>query len=390
MVRQSNLKKWESNSNSTSITIGEMLRELRKRPWKKGIYAKQSWGYSLHKMAPYVGRIKPAFAHWLIRICTQKEETILDPFCGIGTVLLEADLLGRKCIGFDLNPYAVTISKAKFDRRPITEHIDFINSIDFDEEVNLDNIPAFVKEYYHEKTLKEILILRDECLKHNNYFVLGCLLGIAHGHRDIHLSIRTGYIIPYIPKPKPKVVYKNVKKNILKKIKLMYKTTFPLTTKGEILYADARNMPLKDNSIDVVISSPPYYDTLDYIQSNFLRLALLNIDMENQRIIGKNLIKETNTYLLNMKKVGLELKRILKPDGKIIFVLGDVHKGEKSINTAADIEKVYSEIGFISHGYINDEIPTEKTTIVKFRGEEAIKKKKKKLDRILIMTVEKK
>ena len=55
-------------------------------------------------MSAYVGKIKPGMAHWLIKDITQKGDTILDPFCGVGTVPLEADFLERKSYGIDLSP----------------------------------------------------------------------------------------------------------------------------------------------------------------------------------------------------------------------------------------------------------------------------------------------
>ena len=58
-------------------------------------------------------------------------------------------------------------------------------------------------------------------LKDNKDFLLGCLLGIVHGHRNQHLSMRTGYIIPYIPKPKPEIVYKN-SIEIITKVKILF------------------------------------------------------------------------------------------------------------------------------------------------------------------------
>ena len=86
--------------------IKKIIKELKKNPWKKGKFKKQSWGIWLHSVSSYVGRIKPAFAHWLIDICSNENDVILDPFCGIGTVVLEADIMDRKAIGIDLNPYA--------------------------------------------------------------------------------------------------------------------------------------------------------------------------------------------------------------------------------------------------------------------------------------------
>ena len=95
----------------------KIIKEIKKTKWKNIPYKKQNWGNWFHSISPYVGRIKPAFAHWLIKDSTIESDLILDPFCGVGTVLLEADLLGRKSIGVDLNPYAIRIAKAKFDEK---------------------------------------------------------------------------------------------------------------------------------------------------------------------------------------------------------------------------------------------------------------------------------
>jgi DNA modification methylase len=213
-------------------------------------------------------------------------------------------------------------------------------------------------------------------------------LGISHGQRPQHLSIRTGYIIPYIPKPKPKVEYKEVIPRMIKKVKRMYNNPFSLESNSEIFQADTRNMPLKNSSVDVIISSPPYYHTLDYIQANHLRLALLGYPYKKQINLKQDLIQDRDKYLSEMKKCGIEIKRVLKKDGLIIFVLGDVHTLKKSINTAEDISQLYSSIGFKTHAIIPDEIPANRTTIAKFNGKAGILNKKQKMDRILIMSLD--
>jgi DNA modification methylase len=374
-----------------SKSLSAILNEIKKKPWKQEEFKKQSWGIWLHKMSPYVGRIKPAFAHWLIRICSKENDTILDPFCGIGTVLLEADLLGRIPIGIDLNSYAIAICKAKFDRRGLQNELKYLKNLKLNANgIDLSSVPEFVKEYYHPDTLKEIIALRDKLIEDKRFFLLGCLLGIAHGHRPTqHLSIVTGYIIPYIPNPKPRVEYREVMPRMIKKVERMYKNQFPLETKARIYEADTRKIPLEDNSADVIISSPPYYDTLDYISSNKLRLALLGLDLNAQEKLKTDLIQQRKTYLEEMRKTAFEVRRVLKPHGLCIFILGDLHTAKFSLNTAEDVFKVYQQEGFNVHGIVTDEIPSEKTTIVKFRGKEAIERKKKKLDRILIMTNEK-
>lgn len=369
----------------------EIINDVSKIAWKKLPYKKQNWGKWFHSISSYVGRIKPAFAHWLIKTCSEKSDVILDPFCGIGTVNLESDFLGRKSYGVDLNPYATLIAKSKMDRRGLNEELNYLKTVNLDTSmVDLSDISAYFKEYYHPQTLKEIISLRNSFIKDERYFLFGCLLGISHGHRPQHLSIRTGYIIPYIPNPKPKVEYKPAVPRMIQKVKRMYSDHPSLKSYGQIFEADTREMPLENNSIDVIISSPPYYNTLDYIQTNHLRLELMGIKQQKQQELKGNLIQDKKTYLIEMDKTADEIKRVMNSNGLIVFVLGDVHFPKYSINTAEDISSLYSKKGFQTHAIIPDEIPAEKTTIVKYNGQNGIKSKKQKMDRILIMSLENK
>ena len=366
-----------------------IIQKLKERPWRLGKYKIQSWGIWLHSMAPYVGRIKPAFAHWLIQICSKPSDVVLDPFCGIGTVPLEADLLGRIAIGMELNPYGLIISKAKFDRRPLQEQIDWLRAVDLDiKEVDIAKIPEYISQFYHERTLKELFSLKKQVETENRIFLLGCLLGISHGHRPQHLSSITGYIVPY-KHAKYSPTYKPVIKKMLEKVGRMYTNPFPLETQGEIIEADTRKIPLKENSVDIIISSPPYYSTIDYVESNRLRLAIMGFNQTKRANLKEKLIQQARKYLIEMKKVGKEVRRVLKPSSLCVFVLGDFPKGARVLNTAKDISELYSELDFVTHDIIEDEIPTSKRTVLKWAGNEALKAKRKKHDRILVMQLQK-
>ena len=88
-----------------------------------------------------------------------------------------------------------------------------------------------------------------------------------------------------------------------------------------------------------------------------------------------------------MTKVGKKLYKCLKKKSLLIFILGDVHFSKNNtVNTASVIEKIYLDIGFKKKALINDEIPANRTTIVKFKGQKALDKKKQKFDRILVMS----
>ncbi|MCK5640973.1 MAG: hypothetical protein KAJ19_09260, partial [Gammaproteobacteria bacterium] len=62
---------------------------------------------------PYFGRVDPALAKLLVSAFSQPGDTVLDPFCGSGTVLHTAILSGRSAVGWDSSPLATLISSAK-------------------------------------------------------------------------------------------------------------------------------------------------------------------------------------------------------------------------------------------------------------------------------------
>lgn len=66
-----------------------------------------------HNVHRYSGKFIPQIAARAIEILSKEGDTILDPYCGSGTTLLEAALLGRNSIGIDLSPLAALIAKVK-------------------------------------------------------------------------------------------------------------------------------------------------------------------------------------------------------------------------------------------------------------------------------------
>lgn len=379
----------EIHWNRDSLTSEKIISILKPLPWKKGEYNKQHWGVWLHSVSPYVGRMTPALAHWLIKASSKKGDTVLDPFCGIGTVCLEADLFGRNTIGIDLNPYATLIAKAKFDRKSMEEHLNFLRDLELDtSKIELSEINPFIRQYFENETLKEIFALKTILIKENKHFLLACLMGILHGNRPGYLSAWTGCIIPMPPrKPdNPKFdpnkdipEYRAVIPRLAAKVKRMYMNPFPLKTTGKIYQKDSRNLDfIEDSSVDVVCSSPPYYHTLDYVGANRLRLAVMGFDEEKRERLKDDLIQQRYTYLEEMKKVGQELHRVMKPGSHMLFVLGDVHTTKNSINTALDIGQLYEKIGFETKDIIDDVLPRNKCAVQNGFH-------KKKMDRILIL-----
>jgi hypothetical protein len=88
--------------------------------------------YLTHSIHRYSGKFIPQIARQAIELLTALGDLVLDPYCGSGTTLLESSLTGRRSIGVDLNPLAVLISRVK--TTPVKKHLltDFLHELKHD------------------------------------------------------------------------------------------------------------------------------------------------------------------------------------------------------------------------------------------------------------------
>lgn len=102
----------------------DAVASLPKRPKRNGTYVllndKESKSLSMHNLVRFPAKLHPPFVKWALERYTKPGDLVLDPFCGCGTVVLEATLTGRRAIGFDVDPYSAYIAQAKCN--PPTKH----------------------------------------------------------------------------------------------------------------------------------------------------------------------------------------------------------------------------------------------------------------------------
>ena len=67
----------------------------------------------IHRWVPWIAGFSSAFVKDVLERYLDGQGTVLDPFCGVGTTLVEAVLLGHQAIGFEINPYAILASQLK-------------------------------------------------------------------------------------------------------------------------------------------------------------------------------------------------------------------------------------------------------------------------------------
>ncbi len=326
---------------------------------------------TFHQLSPYFGKLKSMIARELIIKYTKPYDTILDPFSGSGTVPLESLILNRHVIANDINPYALTLTNAKMHPpRSLSEALEkaeYYHNLSKKEmsKVSLSEIPDWVKEFFHLTTLKETVALVRLLKRNEEHFILACLLGILHHQSTGFLSYPSSHMVPYLrnkkfPKEKfPQLyIYREVKSRLLNKIKRVFKNSPKI---NPMLFREckteyAEKLRLPENSIDAIITSPPYMDTLNYGGDNRLRLWFLGVE-DYTSYDNKSPRNPQNFHLL-MKNVLNNLYPALKPNSYCIFVVGEVKKGAKSINTSLIIRDIILDnSNFELLTIIEDEIP---------------------------------
>jgi hypothetical protein len=329
---------------------------------------------TLHQVAPYIGKMKSTMAKALILASSSPSDTIFDPFVGSGAVVLESLTSGRGVVCCDSNPYAVVLTKAKLfpplnlkNASDLAEKYIRLSKDEFSG-VDLNKVPEWVSSFFHPATLKEVIALVRVLRRYDQNFLLACLLGILHHQRPGFLSYPASHAIPYLRTKKfpreeyPQLYeYRALKPRLLRKIERVYKR-FPQidqSLKRECYLKDISNIELPENSIDAVVTSPPYMNTLDYVRDNRLRLWFLgygdNVDLNKGEPMNLAKFESLMTRCFRV------INHAVRPGGKCFFVTGEVHNGKLSVNTATVIRNIATQMGnFKCEQIIEDTVPQDR------------------------------
>lgn len=287
--------------------------------------------YLTHWIYPYKGKFHPQMIRALINIIGLKEgNVLLDPFSGSGTTALEAQLLGVNFIGIDISPLCVIQGKVK------TESIYAIEEIEKIKNKVLTNITPNLfqtNENYYDFLDK---LTKDERVK--NFYTLARLLAISDNSRR-----KRDFVNSFVKNVN--LMIASVKDYIQIKEKLNLKLG---NVKIEI--GDARNINLPSNSVDGIVTSPPYSIALDYVENDAHSLKDLGYDIQKIRDefigvrgIGKSRI---NLYNEDMEKVYNEMYRVLKPNKYAVIVIGNATYQGQEVKTVEFTIQYMENIGF--------------------------------------------
>ena len=370
----------------------EVITKLDARLWHGSFNSRES---TLQQLSPYVGKMKSGMARVLVNLYSRPEDTVLDPFSGSGVVPLEAALAGRCAWANDLSPYAYALTRGKLEapgsRKVAIERAKaLINAVERDApSVDLAAVPTWVREFFHPDTLREVLTAFRILRHQEDHFLTSCLLGILHHVRPGFLSYPASHLVPYLRKTKyppdefPEMyAYRDLHSRLLAKVKRAYhRHMLPVDWEQRqyrVWQTNAMNLPMKNETVDAIISSPPYFGALDYARDNRLRLWFLGC--KDWKELDASLTANKRVYLPQMSVCLKEMYRVLKPGGSCILVLGDVERDGKTRRTAeilADLAIEVTQNQFVIDTIYDDRIPDERRSRRRTRTT--------KFERILVM-----
>ncbi|WP_322923647.1 hypothetical protein [Paenibacillus campi] len=340
-----------SNTDCYRLKAQQFMENL---PYKQPPFDGRNWGHAWHSLCSYHGKLKPSIAYHLIRNFTEKGDKVLDPMSGVGTIPFEASLQGRIGIGNDLSELAYIVTRAKLIRPNHYEVDKVLQDLELFIALNKrqyaqDHIPygkfglnKTIPEYFHPDTYSEILaarsffIDRTYDISDEEAFIFSCFLHVLHGNRPYALSRNSHPLTPYAPTGE--FVYKNVLKHIKQKIELSYKKgEFAEFKNGTAILGDLFNLDHQFfEEIDVVITSPPFVNSIKFFQNNWMRLWLSGWEPHNFKEANDRFLEGKQNKSLNIYNEFFRvLHYVLKPKGKMILHLG---KSEKC-NMGAELSK---------------------------------------------------
>ncbi len=332
----------EAYSDSIETPFGSIPRRFDEF-WT----AKQRQMNSLHYSNSYRGCYKPELPEYFISRYTKEGDVVADPFGGRGTTVLQAALMNRIGISNDVNPLSEILAYPKVNPVTVEEIEKRLKKIDLTKEVDLSK-EEDMSMFYHRDTYREILNLREYLKTHRDdvdRFIEITAISRLHGHSNGFFST---YSFPQFSVPKSSQIkinrtrglepeYRDIKSRILKKAKTSLKSggIEELRKIGKLhkfTTCDSRNLQgWEDESVDLVVTSPPFLNQVDYVTDNWIENWFCGIP---QSTVETGIIQTPDLHVWAdfISATLSELHRVLKKDGLVAMEVGEVKYQGKILN----------------------------------------------------------
>jgi hypothetical protein len=317
--------------------------------------SRQRKASSIHEIS-YRACFKPQLPRFFIETLSGLEDMIYDPFSGRGTTVIEAGLLGRRCVANDANPLSSILTRPRFSPPMPGEVRDRLAMIPFQSGTDAD---IDLSMFFHQKTEAEIVALKMYMMERReagtydrvDAWIRMVATNRLTGHSKGFFSVYTLPPNQAVSRESQRKInkkrnqspdYRDVGMIILKKTSSLLRTLSPADRENlaragktaQFLSGDARDTPaIADASIRLTVTSPPFLDVVQYPKDNWLRCWFNDID---DQAVGRTitLARTLAEWIRVMKGVFDELYRVTTSGGFVAFEVGEVRKGSVRLEDA--------------------------------------------------------
>jgi hypothetical protein len=320
--------------------------------------AAQRRGHSLHEIS-YRACFKSQLPAFFIERLTRPGDRVYDPFSGRGTTAVQAALMGRAPAANDVNPLSAMLAGPRFDPPSVAAVRERLATLDLSQAA-ADPADADLLAFYHPETLIQIKALRSglqsrgEPLDPVDAWIRMVALNRLTGHSPGFFSVYTMPPNQAVSAASQRRInaslqqvppLRDVRAIILKKtLALLADGLPPAHPPAVLLTGPAERTPdLADRTVDLIVTSPPFLDVVDYEGDNRLRCWFAAIDPADVPIDRHRDIAAWEAFV---RRAFTEFARIMRPGGFVAFEVGEVRGGKILLerHVAAAIEGLAFDI----------------------------------------------
>ena len=325
-------------------------------------------GYSRDMVMKLLDRhIRPHSASQRCNTNSGNSVSVLDPFCGVGTTMLACKERGIDSYGFDVSPLAILASRTKtqdYDTDELKIAIRQLSRSKFRRQ-DLKSVPSNIRQYFNPHTLEDVLFFRQEIENFEGKVLDFVKLGLITSTTRCSWMYKDGAVLKVRKKPVP--VFRKFYTRTLWKMLSDYQKTQENFNKNPcqtfVEEGDARNLKIDSRFIDLVITSPPYLNKIEYtkiysveeflffgtpLENRGMR-AFIGLSPESEQIFPE-LPPIANAYFSDMREVLKNLRRVCKPGAKVCIVVGDGCLNEGVVHVDSLLPKLAEKEGFSLDG----------------------------------------
>jgi DNA modification methylase len=331
-----------------------------------------------HSIHPYPAKFPAQLPRRILQDFSKPGDLILDPFCGSGTTLVEARVRGVNAIGVDINGLACLISKVK--STPISsdqysqlrsfirsvEDISFRWTMGAKTTIKVTDFDG-LSHWFQQNVAEEITLIlsRIENLANQDLkdFLRVVLSSIIVRVSNQESDTRFAAIKKDIPDGFCLSLFTERAKTYLDKL-MEFSKSLAQENSVQVVNADTRNLSfLADNSIDLILTSPPYANTYDYYLYHKFRKRWLGLDVQfaqyneiGSRREFSSLKESPKKWLTDLRQCLSEMTRVLKGGSLAFVVIGDSVINKVIIRMDEEIRKLSSSLGLTVRHILSSEL----------------------------------